>query len=296
MDTAMGGAESSSGAVLVRSAPADSTIARSACFCRWWPRSDAVIGLSAMSDQCIAPPRPEWGAHPDRPDLPGPAASTVGAVAELFADVSPLRHSRNFRRSVAARRSRASAASSPWWRVAYQAFHLTHSTLVVGMIGFTHLVPLLAGALWGGTLADAWDRKRVLTLTQWPWPRPWPAWPSTPPSTIPRCGSCSSARRPPPGSRGWTGRPGGPPCPCWWPTTTSHAAVTLQTTTMALAMVVGPAIGGILIAALGLSTVYLIDVASFGVSLIAVSSSPAWCRRVAALRWDLGRWPRGSAI
>ena len=44
------------------------------------------------------------------------------------------------------------------------------------------------------------------------------------------------------------------------------AAVTLQTTTMALSMVVGPAVGGVLIARLGLTTVYLIDVATFAVS------------------------------
>jgi predicted MFS family arabinose efflux permease len=43
---------------------------------------------------------------------------------------------------------------------------------------------------------------------------------------------------------------------------------------MALAMVVGPAVGGLLIAAFGLSTVYLIDVASYGVSLTAVILLP----------------------
>jgi len=43
---------------------------------------------------------------------------------------------------------------------------------------------------------------------------------------------------------------------------------------MALAMVVGPAIGGLLIAAFGLSIVYLLDVASFGVSLAAILLLP----------------------
>ena len=27
---------------------------------------------------------------------------------------------------------------------------------MVGLLGFVRLIPLLAGALWGGTLADAW--------------------------------------------------------------------------------------------------------------------------------------------
>ena len=52
------------------------------------------------------------------------------------------------------------------------------------------------------------------------------------------------------------------------------AAVTLQTTTMALSMVVGPALGGVLIARLGLTRVYLIDVASFAVSLVVVRLLP----------------------
>jgi predicted MFS family arabinose efflux permease len=51
-------------------------------------------------------------------------------------------------------------------------------------------------------------------------------------------------------------------------------AVALQTTTMALATVVGPAIGGLLIATFGLSTVYLMDVASYGFSLAAILLLP----------------------
>ena len=53
------------------------------------------------------------------------------------------------------------------------------------------------------------------------------------------------------------------------------AAVTLQTTTMALSMVVGPALGGVLIARLGLTPVYLIDVATYAVSLTVVRLLPS---------------------
>jgi predicted MFS family arabinose efflux permease len=38
--------------------------------------------------------------------------------------------------------------------------------LVVGLVGVAQLVPLLGGALWGGTLADAMDRRKVLVGTQ----------------------------------------------------------------------------------------------------------------------------------
>ncbi len=195
-------------------------------------------------------------------------------MAKLFADVSPLRNSRDFRRLWTGQTVSAIGNQLTLVAVAYQAFHLTHSTLVVGMIGFTQLIPLLVGALWGGTLADAWDRRQVLTLTQVAMaaavaglavnaaldhPEVWVLF------------ACTAA------SAGFQGMD--------WPARRAalpmlvgdaevNAAVALQTTTMALAMVVGPAVGGILIAAFGLSTVYLLDVASFGVSLTAILLLP----------------------
>jgi MFS family permease len=195
-------------------------------------------------------------------------------VATLFADVSPLRHSRNFRRLWAGQTISAMGSQLTLVALAYQTFHLTHSTFMVGLLGFVGLVPLLAGSLWGGTLADAWDRKRVLTLTQFAmaiavgglavnaaqdqtevWVR--------------FVGAAASA-----GFQGmdWPARRAALPVLVSAEDVT--AAVTLQTTTMALSMVVGPAVGGILIARLGLSTVYLIDVATYAVSLTVVLLLP----------------------
>jgi MFS family permease len=195
-------------------------------------------------------------------------------VATLFADVSPLRNSRDFRRLWAGQTVSGIGSQLTLVAVAYQAFHLTRSTLVVGMIGFTQLVPLLAGALWGGTLADAWDRKRVLTLTQvalavavaglavnaaLAHPQVWVLF----------VGTAAAA-----GFQGmdWPARRAA--LPMLVSERDVNAAVALQTTTMALAMVVGPAVGGLLIAAVGLSAVYLIDVGSYGVSLAAVLTLP----------------------
>jgi len=195
-------------------------------------------------------------------------------VAKLFADLSPLRNSRQFRRLWAGQTVSGIGSQLTLVAVAYQAFHLTHSTLVVGLIGFTQLVPLLAGALWGGALADAWDRKRVLTLTQLAMaaavaglavnaaldhPQVWVLF------------VCTAAAA---GFQGvdWPARRAA--LPMLVSDADVNGAVALQTTTMALAMVVGPALGGILIAVLGLSAVYLLDVASFGVALTAVLLLP----------------------
>ena len=195
-------------------------------------------------------------------------------MAKLFADVSPLRNSRDFRRLWVGQTVSGIGTQLTLVAVAYQAFRLTHSTFVVGMIGFTQLLPLLAGALWGGTLADAWDRKRVLTLTQVAMatavaglavnaaldhPEVWVLF------------VCTAAAA---GFQGmdWPARRAA--LPMLVGTDDVNAAVALQTTTMGLAMVIGPAIGGLLIAAFGLSTVYLLDVASYGVSFVAVLLLP----------------------
>ena len=195
-------------------------------------------------------------------------------MAALFADVSPLRHSRDFRRLWSGQTISAMGSQLTLVALAYQTFHLTHSTFMVGLLGFVGLIPLLAGALWGGTLADAWDRRRVLTLTQTAMavavgglavnasldhPRIW---------VLFVCAAASA------GFQGidWPARRAA--LPVLVDPDDVTAAVTLQTTTMALSMVVGPALGGVLIARLGLTPVYLIDVASFAVSLTVVRLLP----------------------
>src|SRR5438094_6631468 len=45
-------------------------------------------------------------------------------------------------------------------------YQLTGSTLAVGLISLTHLVPLLTLTIIGGALADAFDRRRVMQVQQ----------------------------------------------------------------------------------------------------------------------------------
>jgi MFS family permease len=158
--------------------------------------------------------------------------------------------------------------------VSFQAYALTRSTLVVGLIGLAQLVPLLAGALWGGTLADALDRKKVLLLTQvamatavgglvvnasLPHPAVWPLF------------LCSAAGA---GFQGvdWPARRAALPMLVEPPDVT--AAIALQTSIQQLAFVAGPALAGLLIATIGLGAVYGIDVATFAVALVAALLLP----------------------
>jgi len=50
--------------------------------------------------------------------------------------------------------------------VALQVYDLTNSTLAVGFVGLAALVPLLTFGLYGGSVVDAYDRRRVLIVTQ----------------------------------------------------------------------------------------------------------------------------------
>ena len=50
--------------------------------------------------------------------------------------------------------------------VAYQVYALTRSSLAVGLVSLAQVLPLIAGALLGGSLADAADRRRVLLVAQ----------------------------------------------------------------------------------------------------------------------------------
>jgi MFS family permease len=48
----------------------------------------------------------------------------------------------------------------------FQVYELTRSPLAVGIIGLVQVIPLVGLSIVGGALADAYDRRRVLLLTQ----------------------------------------------------------------------------------------------------------------------------------
>jgi len=50
--------------------------------------------------------------------------------------------------------------------VPYQIYRITHSSLDVGLVSLVQIVPLLAGSLVGGTVADSFDRRRLLVISQ----------------------------------------------------------------------------------------------------------------------------------
>jgi MFS family permease len=80
-------------------------------------------------------------------------------------DLGPLRRSRQFRliflgQAVSLTGSMLTSVAMP-----FQAYQLTHSSLVVGLVSFAELLPLLAVAFVGGALADTVDRRLMVMLS-----------------------------------------------------------------------------------------------------------------------------------
>ena len=86
--------------------------------------------------------------------------------SRLWLDVSPLRDSGAYRRLWAG--DLVAACGSQFASVAlpYQVYRLTGSSLQVGLIGLAVLGPLLLGSLAAGAIADAFDRRTLLLASQ----------------------------------------------------------------------------------------------------------------------------------
>jgi MFS family permease len=79
-------------------------------------------------------------------------------------DVRPLRHPA-YRRVFIGNATSFFGTQFTAVAVPVQMYALTKSTLWVGYLGLAGLVPLLIFALWGGALADAVDRRRLLFIS-----------------------------------------------------------------------------------------------------------------------------------
>lgn len=99
-------------------------------------------------------------ADPARPTTPKPRRR----LSALVIDTRPLRVA-PFRRlwistAVTAIGSQLTAVAVP-----FQVYDITHSSGYVGLAGAVALVPLLVFGLWGGAIADAVDRRKLLMAT-----------------------------------------------------------------------------------------------------------------------------------
>jgi MFS family permease len=204
------------------------------------------------------------------------AAGSVGqAVRRGAADLSPLRESAAFRRlfvglGISRIGSQVTAVAVP-----LQAYDLTHSSLVVGLVGFAALMPLVVFGLYGGAIADAVDRRKLLFVT----------------SAVMMAASVTLLAQAVAGLdslgllfacvvvQAAASAVDAPTrmavIPQVVPASQLTAANTLDYTGTQVAIIVGPLLAGVAVSLSGFGLAYGLDVASFAAAFVAVLRVPA---------------------
>ncbi|MCU1495287.1 MAG: transporter [Acidimicrobiaceae bacterium] len=90
----------------------------------------------------------------------------VVARSRLLVDITPLRKFPQFRLLWSGFLVSSLGNQITVVAVPYQIYRLTHSSLDVGFVSLVQIGPLLVGSLVGGPIADSFDRRRLLMVTQ----------------------------------------------------------------------------------------------------------------------------------
>jgi MFS family permease len=93
-------------------------------------------------------------------------ASFALRLPRLRPDLSPFRDSRDLRLVVGGGFVSNLGAQATLVALPFQLYLLTRSALLVGLLGAVEVVPLVSMSLLGGAIADRMDRRRLLLLTQ----------------------------------------------------------------------------------------------------------------------------------
>jgi len=87
-------------------------------------------------------------------------------LPRLAADITPLRASRDMRLLVAGTIVSGLGTQATLVALPYQLYTQTGSPFLTGLLGAVEIVPLVSMSLFGGALADRHDRRRLLLLDQ----------------------------------------------------------------------------------------------------------------------------------
>ena len=98
--------------------------------------------------------------------MPIDPAARRGRLRGILLDVEPLRRDRDFRFLWTGQLISGFGRQVTVVALPFQLYVLTGSTLAVGLLALVQLVPILIFALGGGAVADAVDRRRLLLITQ----------------------------------------------------------------------------------------------------------------------------------
>jgi MFS family permease len=193
----------------------------------------------------------------------------------MLLDLTPLERHRDFRLLFIGQFVSFLGSMITFVAVPYQVYQLTGSSLTVGLLGTVQLVPLLLFGLWGGAFADALDRRKLLIGAEVL-------------LSLGSLGLAVNAWLPHPSVAaifvvaGFMSAVNGfhrPTLEAMSPRLVDReelaATAALSALRGNLGAVAGPAVGGFCIAHLGMGPTYLLDVASFVASLVALAAMSA---------------------
>ncbi|MBO4258568.1 MFS transporter [Streptomyces griseorubiginosus] len=204
--------------------------------------------------------------------------ASASRLRALLPDLTPWRASADFRRLWVSGAISTFGSFLTFVALPVQLKELTDSTVAVGAIGAVELLPLVLFGLYGGALADALDKRRLIIWTEagqgllsaalllnalLPRPAVWPLYVVAALSS-----ALVSLQR--------------PAIDSLWPRIVAHehlpAAGALNSLRWTVGGVAGPALAGVVVAYAGLGSAYGADLATFVVSvalMIPIAASPA---------------------
>jgi MFS family permease len=222
------------------------------------------------------------GRAPEPPDdettLPPPLPPDLrepGILARIrrhTIDLSPMRESKDFRLLFAGQAVSEFGSHITFVAVPFQVYEMTGNTLAVGLIALCELVPLLVLPILGGAIADAVERRRMLLVAhvltallsvalvvnaRLTHPRLWVLY-------VFAFLAAGAYGLYSPALRAWPAR--------LLPMELLPSALALEATTYNIAQLAGPALGGVLIASVGLTGAYTVDVVSFLAGFASVAA------------------------
>ena len=189
-------------------------------------------------------------------------------------DVSPLRQLPDFRNLWMSSLITRFGSMITYVAAPYQIKELTGSYVAVGLIGVLEIIPLVIFGLYGGTLADRIDRRKVVLVTEFGLmvsvfllalnsrsesPQVWVIY-----VVAMLAASFDGLQSPSLDSI----------VPRIVPVEKLPAASALMSLTRNLGFIFGTMLGGVLVAKVGFSISYLIDVATYGASLLFLWALP----------------------
>jgi MFS family permease len=201
------------------------------------------------------------------PDMPRPRRRFV-------LDTRPLTHSADFRRLWAGSSLSVIGGQMTSFAVILQVYQTTRSSAAVGAVGLASALPLILLGLFGGSVADAVDRRRLVLVTNWG---------SIVVSALLAAQAFLGMRLLWPlyalvAVQSLLGAVGAPARRTFVPRLLAAdqvaAGVALNQLSFQVGLMAGPTLAGVVTAAGGLRTCYLADVASFAGTLYALARLP----------------------